>query len=318
VNGIAPTRRALPGCRRRSPVLRAFLPAAAVAAAVLFAGCTQKNASPGYVINPAESSERVRITETARLKRGTFFRIFENTEERASERSLEEELLWLAERTDLGITAARRAAAKEIAESHAQLSLDELAWTTAAALEASLSQILQIGFVRAIEKDRSQFREGLADMSSSFHASPSRIATKPLGAAIVLQRVVLHGAARVFERFPAPLDLSGTYAMATRGDCSVAAGRYELVQRDRIFELVEGNRIVMYGTIGASHAFFVPNDTRYVRISREPGKPVDLRFPDRNAEIMTAKINQPHVAIVISDRPHGDCIMILQNARSDI
>jgi hypothetical protein len=318
VSRIAPTRRVLPGCRQRSPVLRALLPAAALAAAVLFAGCAQKNANPGYVINPAESSERVRVTETTRLKRGTFFRIFENTEERASERSLEEELLWLAERSDLGITAARRAAAKEIADSHAQLSLDELAWTTAAALEASLSQILQIGFVRAIEKDSSRYRDGLADMSSSFHASPGKIATKPLGAAIVLQRIVLHGAARMFERFPAPVVFSGSYALATAGDCNVAAGRYELVQRERIFELVESNRIVMYGAIGASHAFFVPNDTRYVRISREPGKPVELLFPDRNAEIMTAKIDQPHVAIVVSNRPQGDCIMILRNVRNDI
>lgn len=312
MTGTAPTRRATPACRRRYSALSRFLAAAVLAAAVLSAGCTPRSENPQIVINPVESSDRTRIGNPSRLSAGTFIKIYGDAEQRASDRSIEEELLWLAERRKVDITDARRAAAKRIAEIQSRRSVDELAWGLAAALEATLSQIIQIGFVRAIDRKNPDFVGALTDMSSSYHAAPDRITTKPLGFAITVQRLAMHSAAEMFERFPPPSELAGSYEVATSGVCAVAAGRYELVQRDRVFELVGDGRIAMYGTIGATKAFFVPNDQRYATITRRNGKPVELRYPDKNAAIMPAQLEKRDNALVIDNRPRSDCVIMLK------
>lgn len=308
----ATTGRATPARRRRFLPVRRTITAAALAAAVFVSGCVTQNRDAGFVVNRPESSERVRIGDTSKLRAGTFFEIYADAEERASGRSIDEELLWLAERGHADITEAKRAAARRVAERQAERSADELAWSLAAALEATFSQVLQIGFVRALDRKEETTPKGLADMSSTFHITPDRTATKPLGLALVVQRVEMQGAAEMFDRFPPPIDLSGPYALTTGGACAVAAGRYELMQHDRVFELVDDGRIVMYGAIGAARAFFVPNDQRYATITRHENGPPDIRYPDRNADIMQARLDRPELAIAMHNRPYGNCIIVLK------
>ncbi len=310
--------RAAPARWRRFPVLPSLSTAAALAAAVFSAGCAPQQQRPNFVINPSAPNERIRAADTSRLKAGRIFEMFARAEDRASDRSLEEQLVWLAERQGVDMTEARREEARRIGEKNAERSLDDLTWSLAAAFEGTLSAIVQIGFVRKLDRQYPGVADELKNMSSTYHSTPNKTVTKPLGFAVLYFELETHGIAEALKRFPTPPQLAGRYALATKGRCDVIMGRYELVQQNRVLEIVGNDRIAMYGVIGASRAFFVPTGKRYARIARREGKPVEIRVPDKTADIMSwAMDKSPGGLIAMTNKPEGNCVVVMKAIGSE-
>jgi hypothetical protein len=204
---------------------------------------------------------------------------------------MEEELLAAAKSEDEETRRATREFVARISENSESKSADELALNLAANLEGAISLIFHSAFVKALEESDARTRFDADKLEVSFWVNPRETAAHARHFTDFVLGTQLRVNAEALARFPPPPQLQGRYRLAFLNECPTSAGNYELVQRGRLLELRDNeDNILMYGAIGASRAFLVPNDQRYAAIERRDGIIVDVHAPDTNADIIQASL----------------------------
>lgn len=285
--------------------MHASFAAAVLAAAFLLAGCVTQQGGK----TESTRLQRVPIGKPEALKTGAAFRVFARTEAVISKQSMEEQLFAATKTKDEEARRATQELAARIAEKSAAHSADELAWNLAANIEGTISLVYHVAFVRALEESDARVQLDHDKLQVAFRVSTRETAVHSVNYATFMLDTTRRALAEAFVRFPAPPALSGRYTLVTIDECPVRDGRYRVTQRGRVLEMRDTeDNILLYGVVGASRAFFVPNDQRYASVERRNGVIVDVRAPDTNADVIQADlaVTQPDI-IALQGMPSGGC-----------
>lgn len=223
---------------------------------------------------PDPVTERRAITDPDRVRAGSFFAFHDKALAQRLPPSLEAQLA--------GNVALLR-----------QRTTDTLAADYLAAYDGAASDELTVGYLRgAVNGDAAQLEAAVQRTTNTIEM--------PDGHRLQLTVARTHGlhlwwmrsaALPLAERTSIP-HLAGRYRLDTEGDCPIAAGELQLVQRDFLLEGQRADRLLLVGAVGGGSASFILTETRHASLRRVGGRVVGVQAPDRPSERLQAALGQ--------------------------
>lgn len=174
-------------------------------------------------------------------------------------------------------------------------------WTTNSALQK---------FAQAFSQD-----PGTKNFASALRSSIQRLPdgkeiTAPVGQRISLfyGDMLITGGALLKKG--TTKDLAGRYKAQVTGDCSFDDGPVEIFQDKFLLEGRRDQRLLFWGAIGDTRAYFAAAENKYLKITlKRRGKVGQVEFPERASELFSALIDKP--ALSLKGELFGDCEITL-------
>ena len=277
--------------------------AAVFAAAVLFSGMAGAGAQ----------TDRFPAGPANMFKPGSAITYYENTRDPARIEGLNAALdTTTAGGADLAGAIAQ--ARSGIAEGVAASTVDALARDVAASIEGTFSIVIQAGFVRAMSQTNPTIARMLqtAQMQISVPGG-TRVEVPVLIGAAIHSLTVIAASEKISTVAPAR-DLTGSYALASRGDCTVPDGEVRISQKDFVLEGAAADRLVLYGAIGTGRIYLVANEQRYAEITQTGGSDPVIEVPDRPSDLFEAIVPAGGGPFAFTSITRGTCSFTLTPA----
>ena len=95
-----------------------------------------------------------------------------------------------------------------------------------------------------------------------------------------------------------PKRLAGEYTAAVNGACAFDDGPIKIVQDQFLLEGQREDRLLFWGAVGDTRAYFATAENKFLKISlRRGGEHAQVEFPDKASELFSASLNGPVLSL---------------------
>jgi hypothetical protein len=174
--------------------------------------------------------------------------------------------------------------------------------------------MVQAGFLRAMTQTDPTFGRLLQTAQMDLQLPDGRQVEVPVLMAAAAHSLTVAAAGEKLRDDVPVSDMSGVYAISTRGECTVADGALTITQNDFVIEATGGDALVLYGTVGRERAFLVANERRFATITEVDDGPPRISVSDRPSDVFEGTLGDAGAAIEFRRISRGTCAFTLTPA----